>query len=138
MSVSGPTYRNYSFFYPYKTSREANPFSIIRIHLFLIQVKLTASYVNRADLRRAAIHLLQSMLALPLHFANMPIKVSFTVCWAGFGLKMLYCWQCSGPHDILVWIRIRIRGSMPLINVDPDPDPAIFVIDLRDANKKLI
>jgi hypothetical protein len=66
-------------------------FSIIRIYLFLIQVKLTASYVNRADLRRAAIHLLQSMLALPLHFANMPIKVSFTVWRAGFGLKMLYC-----------------------------------------------
>ena len=41
----------------------------------MVQVKLTASYVSRADLRRAAIHLLQSMLALPLHFANMPIKV---------------------------------------------------------------
>jgi hypothetical protein len=32
-------------------------------------------------------------------------------------------------HDILVWIRIRIRGSMPLTNgsgypdSDPDPDP---------------
>ncbi len=42
-------------------------------------------------------------------------------------------------HDIfmLVWV----RGSMPLINgtdQDPgsDPDPAIFVIDLQDANKK--
>jgi hypothetical protein len=30
-------------------------------------------------------------------------------------------------HDILVWIRIRIL----------DPDPAIFVIDLQDANKIL-
>jgi hypothetical protein len=50
----------------------------------LVQVKLTASYVNRADLRRAAIHLLQSMLALPLHFANMPIKVSLQC--AGLGL----------------------------------------------------
>jgi hypothetical protein len=29
-------------------------------------------------------------------------------------------------HDILVWIRIL------------DPDPAIFVIDLLDASKKLI
>ncbi|XP_023326701.1 ral GTPase-activating protein subunit beta isoform X2 [Eurytemora carolleeae] len=38
------------------------------------EVKLTASYVNKADLRRAAIHLLQSMLTLPLHFANMQIK----------------------------------------------------------------
>ena len=41
----------------------------------MIKVKLTASYVNKADLRRAAIHLLQSMLTLPLHFANMQIKV---------------------------------------------------------------
>jgi hypothetical protein len=31
-------------------------------------------------------------------------------------------------HDILVWIRIR----------NADLDPAIFVIDLQDANKKLI
>ncbi len=34
-------------------------------------------------------------------------------------------------HDILMWI--RIRGLM-----DPDPDPAFFVIDLQDANKKRI
>jgi hypothetical protein len=33
--------------------------------------------------------------------------------------------------DILV--RIRIRGSMPLTM---DPDPAIFVLDLQDTNKK--
>ncbi len=35
-------------------------------------------------------------------------------------------------YDILVWIRIRIRGSMPLMepDSDPDADPAIFVIDL--------
>jgi hypothetical protein len=39
-------------------------------------------------------------------------------------------------HDILVWIRIRIRGSMPLTKMDPDPD--VFIIDLQDANKKLI
>ena len=42
---------------------------------FFIKVKLAASYVNAADLRRSAIHLLQSMLTLPLHFNNMPIKV---------------------------------------------------------------
>jgi hypothetical protein len=45
-------------------------------------------------------------------------------------------------HDILVWIRIRIRGSecLWLMYPDPDsdPDPAIFVIDLQDANMKLI
>ena len=34
------------------------------------------STINRGDLRRCSIHLLQSLLALPLHFANMPIKVS--------------------------------------------------------------
>jgi hypothetical protein len=37
-------------------------------------------------------------------------------------------------HDILVWI--RIRGSAdPCLRL-MDPDPAIFVIDLQDANKK--
>jgi hypothetical protein len=49
-------------------------------------------------------------------------------------------------HDILVWIRIRIwiRGSMPLTNGSGfgsgcgSGDPAIFVIDLQDANKKII
>jgi hypothetical protein len=43
-------------------------------------------------------------------------------------------------HDILVWIRIRIRGSLHLTIMDPDPepDPAIFVIDFQDANIKLI
>jgi hypothetical protein len=40
-------------------------------------------------------------------------------------------------RDILVWF--RIRGSMPrLMDPDADLDPAIFVIDLQDANKKLI
>ncbi len=45
-------------------------------------------------------------------------------------------------HDILVWI--RIRGSMPLTNGSGswirilDPDPAIFVIDRQDANKRPI
>jgi hypothetical protein len=39
-------------------------------------------------------------------------------------------------HDILVWIRIWIRGSMPLTY--GSGDPAIFVIDLQDADKKLI
>jgi hypothetical protein len=41
-------------------------------------------------------------------------------------------------HDNLGLIRIRICGSMPLTNPDPDLDPAIFVIDLQDASKKLI
>ncbi len=38
-------------------------------------------------------------------------------------------------QDILVWI--RIHGSITWF-MDPDPDPAIFIIDLQDANKKLI
>jgi hypothetical protein len=37
-------------------------------------------------------------------------------------------------RDILV--RIRIRGSMPLTR-PMDPDPAIFVLDRQDANKKI-
>jgi len=45
------------------------------------------------------------------------------------------------------WIRIRIRGFMPLTNEsglgsgpdpDLDPDLALFVIDLQDANKTQI
>ncbi len=39
-------------------------------------------------------------------------------------------------HNILVWI--RIRGSMALTNPDLDPELAIFIINLQDANKKLI
>jgi hypothetical protein len=42
-------------------------------------------------------------------------------------------------HDILVRIRFRIPESVLfLMDPDLDPDPAIFVIDLQDANKKLI
>jgi hypothetical protein len=37
-----------------------------------------------------------------------------------------------------IFVRIRIRGSVPLtngsgLNRDPTPDPAIFVSDLRDG-----
>ncbi len=42
-------------------------------------------------------------------------------------------------HDIFV--SIRIHGSMPLTNGSrsgADPDPSIFIVDLQDANKKLI
>lgn len=38
------------------------------------EIKLASNTINRSDLRRCAIHLLESMLTLPLHFANMPIK----------------------------------------------------------------
>jgi hypothetical protein len=41
-------------------------------------------------------------------------------------------------HETLV--RIRIRGSIPLTNGfgSADPDPAIFVSDLQDVNRRLI
>jgi hypothetical protein len=40
-------------------------------------------------------------------------------------------------HDILVWIRILIRGSMPL--TDPDADSDLDADpDLQDVNKKQI
>ncbi|XP_015175300.1 PREDICTED: ral GTPase-activating protein subunit beta isoform X2 [Polistes dominula] len=37
-------------------------------------LKLKSNIVSKPDLRRASIHLLISMLALPLHFQNLPIK----------------------------------------------------------------
>ncbi len=40
-------------------------------------------------------------------------------------------WQM---RDIL--LRIRIRGDTYLWLMDRDPDPAIFVSDLHDGNKK--
>jgi hypothetical protein len=43
-------------------------------------------------------------------------------------------------HDILVWIRIQIRGSRPLTNGSRFGSGSfynlIFIIDLQDANKK--
>jgi hypothetical protein len=39
-------------------------------------------------------------------------------------------------HDILVWIHIRIHGSIPLTNgsgSDADRNPSIFTFDLQDA-----
>ncbi len=39
-------------------------------------------------------------------------------------------------HEIL--LRIQIRGSIPLTNLDADPEPAIFVCDLQNVNKKLV
>jgi hypothetical protein len=46
-------------------------------------------------------------------------------------------WAALRIHDILVWMRIRIRGSMlqRLVEPDANPDPSIFIIDLQDANK---
>ena len=38
------------------------------------EIKLASSTVDKADLRRAGVHLLMSMLTLPLHFTNMTIK----------------------------------------------------------------
>ncbi|KAF4523460.1 hypothetical protein B566_EDAN008869 [Ephemera danica] len=38
------------------------------------ELKLKSSSVSKTELRRASIHLLLSMLALPLHYQNLPIK----------------------------------------------------------------
>ncbi len=58
-----------------------------------------------------------------------PTTNSFA-CLAAKGKNRFYdCKPVFRIHDILVWIRIRILIL--------DPDPAIFVIDLQDANKKL-
>jgi hypothetical protein len=59
------------------------------------------------------------------------------------GCKITYLEAVLRIHDILVWIQIRIwiRGSMPLTNGSErmrNPDPASFVLDLQEANKKLI
>ncbi len=98
-----------------------------------MQVKLTASYVNRADLRRAAIHLLQSMLALPLHFANMPIKVSFPSILRHSGI-----WGAADEtvfnivHKKIKNKKCYIASSVPDLwhfGVDPDPDPRIHDSD---------
>ncbi len=40
-------------------------------------------------------------------------------------------------HDIMVWIRLA-DPCLWLMGPDVDPDPAIFVIDLQETNKKLI
>jgi hypothetical protein len=59
--------------------------------------------------------------------AALAVVLCFTVCMAVLWIR-----------DILVWI--RIRGSVPLTNgsaPEPDPDLAIFALDLQDANKKL-
>jgi hypothetical protein len=50
-------------------------------------------------------------------------------------------WAVLGIHDILGLIRIR-DPCFKLMDLDPDSDldtdPAIFIIDLQDASKKLI
>jgi hypothetical protein len=48
-------------------------------------------------------------------------------------MKLVY--NLSIASSVADPVRIRIRRSVPL-TMDPDPDPAIFVIDLQDANKK--
>jgi hypothetical protein len=54
---------------------------------------------------------------------------------------LLSCKPVLRIHDILVWIRIRIRGSMPLLmdpDSDADLDPSIFIIVLQDAKKNKV
>jgi hypothetical protein len=65
-------------------------------------------------------------------------------CGSGFGQIRtgIILLQCCGSMTFWGWIRIRIRirGSMPLTNGSGSwiRNPAIFVIDLQDASKKLI
>ncbi len=66
--------------------------------------------------------------------ASPPTGSSGTALSARIYDFLIVFWPVFRIHDILVWI--RSRGSMRLIIMDPDP--AIFAIDLQDANKKLI
>jgi hypothetical protein len=68
------------------------------------------------------------------HCLNLLVHSSFS---SFYGSESLLCEPVLRIHDILGWIRIRIRGYMPLTN-GSGFDPAIFVIDLQDASKKLI
>ncbi len=67
--------------------------------------------------------------------AQLPEPESSQVRWEHVGSTSIKVTsnQCCGS------IRIRIRGYMPLTNgsgPDSDPDPAIFVSDLQEANTK--
>jgi hypothetical protein len=44
-------------------------------------------------------------------------------------------YQCSG--SVTFWYASGV-ADLCLRLMDPDPEPAIFIIDLQDANKKLI
>ncbi len=69
-------------------------------------------------------------------FSSKGVRISPVGCVPWFqGDEIPHFKPVLGFHDILLWIlaydlwiRIRIQ----------DPDPAIFVIDLQDANKKII
>ncbi len=60
------------------------------------------------------------------------VRVGVIFCWES------YIWPVFRIHDILVWIRIRIRGSMPLTNGSGCCyfRHSSFVIDFHDTNKK--
>jgi hypothetical protein len=73
--------------------------------------------------------------------------VTFWNCYVWEGTVMFTLWNSYvielkrsvlRIHDILVWIRIRGSADPCVWLVDPDLDPAIFVINLQDANKNLI
>jgi hypothetical protein len=60
-----------------------------------------------------------------------------------FKKKTIFSYVCHSVWicGILVWI--RIRGSVPLTEIEPwirnlapDPDPALFARGFQDANKK--
>jgi hypothetical protein len=79
--------------------------------------------------------------------ASLPTMCISGKSWRVFSVSMS-SWEPTGQqavlnavlriHNILVWIRIWIRGSMPQTNRSGCGSGSFsFVIDLQDANKKL-
>ncbi len=105
----------------------------------------------------ANLHVFMTTWRKELHCNENPIYVF--LFWELRGLSVDTCCKCYHVFDIvgmccpLVTYLPQCSGSMTFLcgsgsadpclwimdpDSDPDPDPAIFFIDLRDANKKLI
>nr|CAD7403841.1 unnamed protein product [Timema poppensis] len=83
------------------------------------ELKLRSPHVSKTELRRASIHLLLSMLVLPLHFQNLPIK---ELCVGGRPDR-------SNP---LTFAQLKPRLMNLLINalqVEADPHNAQMLLD---------
>ncbi len=63
------------------------------------------------------------------------VSSSIMVLYSGLGTDMVLLWiSLADPWNFGVDPDPRIHAFDP----DADPDPSIFIIDLQDANKKLI
>ena len=63
------------------------------------------------------------------------VSSSIMVLYSGLGTDMVLLWiSVADPWHFGVDPDPRIHAFDP----DADPDPSIFIIDLQDANKKLI